>query len=120
MSKSDFIVQPGWQRHLAPYGGQRPTGGWTKELHGPEGRLMPGYVPTAHEVMILLRYWAGRVAKSEKQMGDGSYDPALARVERFGEERLEAIETVLGKAAVDDAVAMARAIDGLWEPHKSV
>jgi hypothetical protein len=116
MSTSDDCDHPGWQRHLAPSGGPVPLIGWTRELHGPVGRLAHGFTPTVHELRVLARYWAGRIAEAEAAMATGTYDPSLARVERFAHERLREYAAVLGWAEVQDALAMARAIEGKWEP----
>ena len=118
MSAMTNLPQPGWRRHLAPSGGPWATVGWTPELHGPDGRLVDGFDPTVGELRMLARYWASQMAQAEAAMADGSYDPVLARMERFGEERLREIATLVGVDVAQEALAMVRAIHGQWEPMK--
>jgi hypothetical protein len=43
---------------LGSYGNDKITIGYVSEVNGPDSAEMPGFVPTRHEMIQLVKYWA--------------------------------------------------------------
>ena len=107
---------------LGFYGNGRLTVGYVDEVNGPAAAEIPGFVATKHELIQLLKYWAGiRIDIRFDWFTSQCVGSSETRLESFSGRRIARIAEVLGNdetsAAVQQAYAeYAKNIDPrIWE-----
>ena len=76
------------------------------EVNGPGGVACPGYVPTRHELLQLVRYWITEFLRIETFFFfEGQVGSADWRTSVYAVRRLNRIVGVLGREAVDAVVS---------------
>jgi len=86
-------------------GEERFTLGYAYEVDGAGAIEVPEYNPTRHELIQLVKYWAKVVLEIDYDFFlTGGVDNDFRRLEPFGCCRINRIEELLGKKAVERAV----------------
>lgn len=90
---------------LGWYGDDRLTVGYVNEVNGPDSAEMPDLVPTRHELIQLLKYWAR--LRRKHLFGFSLYGQTgsnESRLHAFAGRRINRIATVLGEEEVQKAI----------------
>ena len=86
------------------------TIGFVEEIHGEQGRPVPEYLPTKHELTILAAHWAKQVIKIEQgwaeteAVGCKSVGSDEIRIRLYALDRLAKIADLIGAEAVRAAL----------------
>ena len=79
--------------------------GYTEEIHGKGGEEIPEFVPTRHELIQLVRFWARQVAKTRWFMiMNNSVGSCDRREIAFAWARIDQIADYIDPNALSDAV----------------
>ncbi len=97
------LVSEGRRPELAPLKGGGLIIGYVDEIHG-EGGVE--YKPTRYELLVVARHWAELILDTELDwLYSRQADGEECRLEVHAEARLDRIAKVIGKAAVEKAIA---------------
>jgi hypothetical protein len=87
------------------YGNDKITIGYVSEVNGPDSAEMPGFVPTRHELIQLVKYWA--TLDLDKQFYFFLYTQTGSDDRRrgaFARRRICRIAAILGEEEVRKAI----------------
>jgi hypothetical protein len=110
------IVQNVDNEHLLPWGNEKFVIGYVESVNGSGAEEVPGFVPTRHELIELVKYWYGRwLGNDYFYFLTGQTGSTENRENPFAARRIDRIQTVLGQETVDRAIAavMAKFSEGI-------
>jgi len=90
---------------LGSYGDDKTTIGYVSEVNGPDSAEMPGFVPTRHELIQLVKYWA--TLDLDKQFYFFLYSQTGSNDSRrgaFARRRISRIAAIRGEEEVRKAI----------------
>jgi hypothetical protein len=100
------LVSEGRRPELAPLKGGGLIIGYVDEIHGEGGVECGAYKFTRYELLLVAGYWAEQILDIELDwFYNRQADGEECRLEAHAEARLDGIAKVIGKAAVEKAIA---------------
>jgi hypothetical protein len=80
--------------------------GFVEEVHGEKGRPVPEYIPTRHELEVLVEHWVLQVVDLERWWAESdTVGSDEIRLHWYALDRLDKLAALLGEGAIDDAFA---------------
>lgn len=75
--------------------------GFVEEIHGEQGRPMPEYIPTRHELLVLAKYWLRTVIDIKwRWQNYGCVGSSELRQVWYGDDRVNSISDIIGDEQV--------------------
>jgi len=89
-----------WQTRIGPF-----LVGYVDEVNGTEAVEVPDFVPTRHELIQIVKYWAKeRVDNAWFFFVTGQTGSSEWRINLFAERRIDRIAEILGEDEVEKAI----------------
>ena len=105
MMKIQQIIENADNESVMPWGGKGIIVGFVNEVNGPDAAEISGFVPTRHELIVLVEYWQRRALETEWWwFRTGQVGSSETRLQAFAIRRVNRIYDLIGQGEVQQAI----------------
>jgi hypothetical protein len=105
MMKIQRIIENADNESVMPWGGEGFVVGYVDEVNGTEAAEVSGFVPTRHELILLVEYWERKALETEWWwFTTGQVGSSETRLRAFAIRRVNRIYDLIGQEEVQQAI----------------